>query len=92
MFPISTILGAMLTRGTGRHLNRACDTVFVSLNGHVLIYCFPGILLVPNYVFSDEIEHLSRIYMLSLVLTRDSNNHVILVICRVLPSANYTAV
>ena len=46
---------------------------FVALNGHVLIYCFFGISLVLNCIFSDETEHLSRIYMLSLVLTRDSN-------------------
>ena len=29
---------------------------------HVPIYCFPGISLVLDYTFSDEIEHLSRMY------------------------------
>ena len=40
----------------------ACDTNFVALNGHMPIYCFLGISLVLNYIFSDEIEHLSKIY------------------------------
>ena len=34
---------------------------FVALSGHVYIYCFPWISLVLDYIFSDEIEHLSRI-------------------------------
>ena len=35
---------------------------FVALNGHVSICCFLGMSLVPNYIFSDEIENLYGIY------------------------------
>ena len=35
---------------------------FVPLSDHVPIYCFPGISLVLDYIFSDEIENFSRVY------------------------------
>ena len=64
-----------------RHLETYADTTwrysatyelrmlhnFVAMNGHLPIYCFLGISLVPNYILSIFLE-----YVLPLVLTRDS--------------------
>ena len=46
---------------------------FVALNGHVPIYCCIGVLLVPNSIFSDEIEHLSRIYAVARFNSRQQH-------------------
>ena len=50
---------------------------FVTLNGHVSIYCSLGISLVPNYIFSDEIEHLSGIYAVARFNSRQQLTNVL---------------
>ena len=62
MFLISAILGTYADTRNIAAFELCMRHNFVVLNGHVPIYCFLGISLVPKYTFSDEVEHLSRIY------------------------------
>ena len=64
---ISATLEPTITRGTLQHLNCAWDTNFVVLSGHMTTYGFLWIPLAPDYIFSDEIKNLTRIYMLLLI-------------------------